>query len=111
MPTANFYVRNTHVRRFGDEAQRQFREFAAKRLTCGDIALRPEEISIRLIRVDESSLMMGELELDMHAHEFAERVERQDQLCQELAAFLQDELQLSDDVKVWLVLSQLGHSV
>jgi hypothetical protein len=73
--------------------------------------LSPEEVSIRLVVVHPQSRMMGDVEMDVHVHEFPERVERQDELCREFAAYIRDNLGIATEPRVWLVLSQLGHSV
>ena len=112
MPTVNvYYSEDAQAERFDTGTTARLRVFVAERLTCGDITLVPGEVTIRLIKVHSASQMMGDIEFDVHAHEFAERVERQDELCREIVAFVKDELGVASDPKAWLVLSQLGHSV
>jgi hypothetical protein len=54
--------------------------------------------------------MIGALELEIHAHAFPDRVLRQDAICNTVRHFVQDRLPNIGDVRVWLVLSELGHS-
>lgn len=112
MPTINIYSANPDAfERFDAAATKDLRTFIAERLSCGDIALSADEVSVRLVTVHPASRMMGDVEADIHAHEFSERMDRQDELCREIAMYLRDDLQLASEPRVWLVLSQLGHSV
>lgn len=86
----------------------ELRRLLASELTCGDIALDPAEISVRLLRVTGAG-MIGAVEMEVVAHAFAARVERQDEICVALRGLL--EMRLPDaDVQVWLLLCELGHS-
>src|SRR5688572_3249021 len=111
MPTANVYSASSVLfERFDAKVVMKLRTFLAERLSCGEISLSPEEVSVRLIAVHPKSEIMGDVEMDVHAHEFPDRIERQDELCLEFAAYIQEDLGVADDPRVWLVLSQLGHS-
>lgn len=80
----------------------------AKELTCGDIALKPEEISVRFI-ASSGSGMIAPIEVEVTAHAFAERVDNQDEISVRIRSFLM-ELLPGQDIRVWLMLPQLGHS-
>ena len=45
-----------------------------KQLTCGDIQLKPDEITLRFINTPAKG-MIGDIELEISAHTFKERVE------------------------------------
>lgn len=85
------------------------RKFIAAQLTCGDIALTPDEISIRFIETI-GDFMIGGVEVDIHAHAFQERIEKQDEICLSVMDYIQKKEPSVGAVKVWLILSELGHS-
>ncbi len=105
MPTINVYAKDRLKEK---EIVLKLRPFAAERLSCGEIRLTEKEISIRFIKV--SGQMIGEVELEVSVHAFKERVEREDEIANELRDFLMKEFPELGDVRVWLKLSELGHS-
>lgn len=107
MPTVNFY----HVKPIDPklkEITSDIKKFMAEKLTCGDMKLSPKEISIRFIKVDGE--MIGNTEVEITAASFKERVEKQDEVCLQIAKFLEEKAPYLGEVKVWLKLSELGHS-
>ena len=115
MPTVNIYCKNISG---NEDVGRQLsvaslsdklKSFIAEKLSCNDIKLKPEEISIRLINVSEDGGMIGDVELEIKAAAFKERVEKQDKICLDIAEYIKSKGQFGE-VKVWLVLSELGHS-
>lgn len=86
----------------------ELKELAAKELTCGEITLQSTEMSVRIVSV--SGEMIGDVEIEIHAHAFDERVQRQDEICTIIRSFVMEQRPHLRDVRVWLVLSQLGHS-
>ena len=54
--------------------------------------------------------MIADVELDITAAPFQERVDRQDEISLDVQAFTKDLVPDADDVKVWLKLHELGHS-
>ncbi|MDO8507386.1 MAG: hypothetical protein Q7S53_02365 [bacterium] len=113
MPTVNIYYKNhseeeTVVKIYGaiDELQ----SFIAKELSCSSIFLSLSEISIRFIKVDYLSKMIGDIEIEVNAAAFPERVEKQDEFCRNLDKFLEQETGITN-TKTWLILSELGHSM
>ena len=111
MPSANLYFASQAAAdRVEPRTVESLRCFLAQLLTCDDIELRPEEISVRVVVVSESSQMIADVEVEIHAHEFAARVERQDDLACEVARFLEDR-NIAEHVVAWLILSELGHSI
>lgn len=105
MPTINIYSRKNLTEQ---GIISKLRPFAAEHLSCGDIKLRPEEISVRFIK--SSGEMIGEVELEISVYSFKERVDRQDEIANEFRSFLMEEFPELGDVRVWLKLSELGHS-
>lgn len=107
MPTLNVYFRqNSDVEKMQPHIS-SLQSFVAEQLTCGDIALTSEEVSIRFLIVSGGT-MIAPVEVEILAHSFAERVERQDEVCLAVRDYIKKEVDL--DVKVWLQLSELGHS-
>lgn len=107
MPTVNIYSY--------DEATDELRmiiddlkTLLAKELTSSELPLSPGEISVRCLQV--SGQMIGAVEIEIHAHAFADRVSRQDAICNAVRLFVQERLPNIGDVRVWLILSELGHS-
>ena len=116
MPTVNIFYKNLDNQKdLGrqlslDSVRDELKSFIAKELTCKDRELKPEEISIRLIDVDGDG-MLGAVELEVTAHAYKERVEKQDQICLNIAKFLKDKGPSFSETKVWLILTELGHSL
>lgn len=54
--------------------------------------------------------MIGGVEVDIHAHAFQERIEKQDEICLSVMDYIQKKEPSVGAVKVWLILSELGHS-
>lgn len=108
MPTVNiFYSDDKLVQRI-EEITRQFKEYIADQLTCKDIKLKPDEISIRFLR-SEGVGMLAPIELEITASAYEERVAKQDEICLNIQKFLISKLALYE-VNVWLILAELGHS-
>lgn len=108
MPTVNFYFQEDRT----NELERlipDLKQFLAEKLTCEDIKLTPREISIRLIKISGGQ-MIGDTEIEISAHSFPERVEKQDEICMEVMNYLKEKAPYLGDTKVWLKLSELGHS-
>ena len=110
MPTVNLYYRNQEHEPQIADAIEPLKGFIAEKLTCGDIALSPEEVSIRGLYCALGKGMIADVELDITAAPFAERVEKQDEISLDVQAFAKDQIPAADDVKVWLNLHELGHS-
>lgn len=108
MPTINiFYTDNNHGPQL-DGATLGLKEHVAEQLTCSDIKLGPDEVTVRLLKARGNG-MIASVELDITAAPYPERVERQDEICLNVQKYLKSKLQLHD-VKVWLILAELGHS-
>jgi hypothetical protein len=86
----------------------ELKRLVAAELTCGDITLNSNEVSIRLIQVSGKGILAN-IELEITAHAFDERIEKQDKICLAVREFLKAKL-TANEIRVWLILSQLGHS-
>src|SRR3989338_9049231 len=87
----------------------EMKKYFAKALTCKNIALSPEEVSIRFLRAYGDG-MIGDVEMEIKAHSFPERVKNQDKICLDAAAYVKKKVPYIGEVKTWLQLSELGHS-
>lgn len=85
------------------------RELLAEQLSCSERTLQPEEVSIRLMSVN-GSCMIASIEIDITAHKYEERLERLDDICNEVRQFVIERIPIAKDVRVWLRLAELGHS-
>ncbi|HEX7542574.1 MAG TPA: hypothetical protein VF385_00625 [Patescibacteria group bacterium] len=108
MPTVNIFCKKEDNNQLSNLLI-DLKIFLAKKLTCGDIKLSPKEISIRIINI-EGNNMIGKVELEIKAHAFKERIEKQDEICNDIRKYIMNKNKSSNDVRVWLILSELGHS-
>lgn len=78
------------------------------KLSCSDIQLGTDEVSIRLIKTAGSG-MVAEIEIEITAHAFKERISKQDEICLRTREFLKQGI-VANEIRVWLLLPELGHS-
>jgi hypothetical protein len=109
MPTVNIYFKNSDQRTKLSSLVPELKSLVAKELTCGDIALTPEEVSVRFIE-GVGDFMIGSVEVDIHAYAFEDRIKKQDEICLSIMDYIQTKEPSVGVVKVWLILSELGHS-
>lgn len=108
MPTINIFYQNESQKAQLVELIDEIKDHAAAALSCGDILLGPSEVSVRLIYAEGNGMIAG-VEIEITAHAFAERIATQDEICHEMRTFMRERLH-GTDVRVWLLLPQLGHS-
>ncbi len=108
MPTINIFYNDAGFEAELKKVTASLKKYAAEQLTCGDIELSPDEVSVRFLK-NESDGMLAPVELEISAAAFKERVDKQDQICLNIQKLLLNKLQIPD-IKVWLILSELGHS-
>lgn len=106
MPTVNIYYNDAS--NVSDLIVQKLKALVAKELTCGKLVISDKEVSVRIIQV--TGTMIASIEVEIHAHAFDDRVRRQDDICNAIRTFIMESLPAVGDVRVWLVLSQLGHS-
>lgn len=109
MPTVNIYYEDKDKRQNLQKLASNLKNYLAEKLSCGDIKLTPNEISIRLVNVGSAS-MIGVVEIEITAHAFAERVKKQDDICRDLRTYVLKEFPKLGEVRAWLILCELGHS-
>lgn len=108
MPSINIYTDNERVTAIKTILS-ELRVFVANELSCNELKLKPDEISIRII-IPKASLQIANTELEIKAHGFKERILKQDSICLNIKKFLENNCPKADTVYVWLQLSELGHS-
>ncbi len=106
MPTVNIFYKNKAKEL--EKLEIGLKSFVAEKLSTGEKKLSAEEISTRLISV--GGKMIGDVELEVTAHALPERVQRQDDICNEVRKFMQEGCPSLGEVRVWLILCELGHS-
>ena len=79
-----------------------------KKLSGSERVLSSQEVSLRMIKVYGDGVI-APLELEILAHRFEERVAKADAICREIRHLLLDLLPIGD-ARVWLNLTELGHS-
>ncbi len=109
MPTTNAYYKTEQQLDELKKLTPKLKKYLANILSCEDISLTPDEISIRLIKA-EGEGKIGSVELEITAFSFPERVQNEDKICLDVAEFLQKESKQLGEIKVWLILTELGHS-
>jgi len=107
MPTVNVFY-NQNKPDF-DLLTSNIKTHLVGKLSNKDIVLTAEEISVRFLQV-EGKGMIGSVEIEITAHEFEKRVKEQDEICRSLRDNLMKNFPQLGDIRVWLILSQLGHS-
>lgn len=109
MPTANVFYSESQQKNKLQKLALELKPYLADKLTCEDIKLKKDEISVRLINVDGTG-MIGKIEVEITAFAFPERVKNQDKICLEVRDYIQKKYPDLGEVKVWLILAELGHS-
>ncbi len=109
MPTVNIYYAKANQEKELNKLIKDLKEYLVDELSCGDIKLTQQEISIRFLHISGGE-MIGDVELEITAHAFSERIKRQDEICLNVMRFIMKKLPNIGDVKVWLKLCELGHS-
>jgi hypothetical protein len=109
MPTVNVFINNSELAAKLEKITLQLKEYVAQQLTCGDISLNSDEVSVRFIQASGQG-MLANAELEITAAAFKDRVEKQDEICLNIQKFILENVEDLADVKVWLILSELGHS-
>ncbi len=108
MPSITIYTTKEKVT-FLENILQELKDLIAQELSCGDRALVSSEISLRII-VPEASLPIAKTELEILAHAYHERVDRQDEICVLIQEYIYKACPDVGSVYVWLKLCELGHS-
>lgn len=107
MPTVNIYQDSKEFEPKLKQLITELKKLVAKKLSGESIELDVDEISIRIVDVYGDG-MLAKVEIEINAAAFEERVKNQDEICLSIQKYLIEVL--NTDVKVWLILSELGHS-
>jgi hypothetical protein len=106
MPTINLYRTKETAENITPKITDNLKKFVADILTCPDIKLPPNEVSVRPITVDNDRDMMAPVECDIVAYNFPARAAKQDEICLEVRKFLLENIGISD-ARVRLQLCEL----
>ena len=112
MPTANIFWNQKSLEEkwvFKPEFIVEFKKKLAEILSCNDRDLDPKEVSIRIINTYTEG-MISEMECDISAYSYPERIQKQDEICNEVKEWIKKNLPETQNVSVWLSLSELWHS-
>jgi hypothetical protein len=111
MPTVNIYLREigTDQPQIDEGLIHELREKMAGELSCGARKLQAKEITVRCLPVKGNG-MIAPVEVDITAHAYEERIKRADSICLTIREFLMEKIPSAEDVRVWLNLTELGHS-
>lgn len=110
MPLVNVYASDS---RFLDQLQNlasPLAEEIVKELSVAERKLTTDDVTIRIIESKPGSKMLTPVEIEIIAKLFKERLDKADQVCNSLRKFMLSRLKAVIDLRVWLVLSELGHS-
>ena len=109
MPTVNVFLASQEHQELLMTHCDGLKELLARELSCDERELQPNEISVRVIRTVSRKGMLADVELDITAAAYHERVTRQDNICSLVSAWFRNIAGI--EVKTWLALSELGHSM
>jgi hypothetical protein len=107
MPTVNIYYQQEQAEL--NALTSSLKKYVAEQLSCGDIQLSPGEVSVRHVKT-EGTGSIADVEVEITAHSFSERVSTQDEICLAVRRFILDNTTSFEDARVWLLLCELGHS-
>ena len=110
MPTVELYYRNKEHELQIANAIDPLKVFITEKLTCSDISLAPEEVSIRDIHIALSKKMITDVELDITTTPFQERINRQNKINLNVQTFTKNLIPNTNDIKIWLKLHELKHN-
>ena len=108
VPPVNIYTSREKVKAL-ESALPKIRAYIAQTLSCRGRRLADNEISLRVI-VPDASVPIADTELEIKAHGYHERVQRQDESCLLIRNYVQRTCPKAGSAYVWLQLSELGHS-
>lgn len=109
MPIVNTYYSDDKQKEMVLSHINDLKSLVAEQLTCSEIELKAHEVTIHLIETPVGG-MIAEMELEILAHAFRERVEKQDEICRVIRLHILKNVPELEEIRVWLALSELGHS-
>jgi hypothetical protein len=105
VPTITIYVRDDSWVQRIERLLTSLAAEAAAQLSTPEMDIDADHISIRVM-VTRASRMMSAVEVEISAHAFPSRVQRQDHICGALRVWLAER---EIPARVWLQLSELGY--
>ena len=109
MPTVNVFLASKEHQQLLLTHCDRLKQLIARELSCDERELQPNEVSIRVIHSASREGMLADVELDITAAAYPERVTRQDDICSRVSAWFSNSAGI--EAKAWLALSELGHSM
>lgn len=109
MPTVSIYTTSSDSTEQLKSTLPKLRDYIALKLSCSNRTLAPNEISIRVMSTTLEE-MIAPIEIEITAHHYRESVESADRTCLSIRDFIKEQIPSIPDVRVWLVLAELGHS-
>lgn len=109
MPTVNVFLTSREHQQLLATHCDGLKKLLAQELPCDERELQPNEVSVRVIRTASREGMLADVELDINAAAYPERVARQDNICSLVSVWFRNIAGI--EVKTWLALSELGHSL
>ena len=109
MPVVNVNYQRTEDLLQLDAKTRTLTQYFSEALSCTERKLKPNEISLRYHKV-EGNGMLRNVEFDIMAFAYPERVKRQDEICRDARVFIEKEVPSVAPVYVFLQLSEFGMS-
>ena len=108
MPTVNVFSNDNEKLQEFEKVIDELKVLVAEQLSNDHIHLDTNEVSVRLIKTIGLG-MLASIELEITAHAFKERIQKQDEICLNVRQFLKQRIEV-DEIRVWLLLPELGHS-
>jgi hypothetical protein len=109
MPLANIYCPDPKIKGKINGHLKDIQAAIAKALSYSESKLSPDDIRIRGIHLDFNSDNIAQIEIDIFAYDFKERVEREDEIAKEIEAEIK-KIVCYPDVKVFPIFCKIGHS-
>lgn len=109
MPTVNVFLASQEHQQLLLTYCDELKKLIAQELSCDERELQPNEVSVRVIRTGSRKGMLADVEFDITAANYPERVARQDNICSLVSVWFREITGI--EAKAWLALSELGHSM
>ena len=84
------------------------KNLVAQKLSSSSKELSADEVTLRMMNTIGFG-MIADIEVEIIAHALDERINKQDSICLDIRKYMLENIQV-DDIRVWLLLTELGHS-
>lgn len=109
MPTVNVFLASEEHEQLLLTYCDELKQLIAQELSCDERGLQSNEVSVRVVRVASRKGMLADVEIDIAAAHYPERVIRQDNICSLVSVWFRNVTGI--EANTWLALSELGHSM